>query len=272
MSMVNLVLLAENRLSLPAEDRVTALRVGFFVQFLMIVAWALAFVHAPGISPDAPLSMLGAMGGLHLAVVAIFTVTEDLTVSRRVFLQNQSSARWRGPIAIFRPGGGRGAAYVLAQMGILLIVGRIITPKPSDLRWLMAICGYICFFTGVVVCGVRRVAPERAKAKHLRVGSVLFLAAVMLLADLVSYMVTPSKLFTVDYSARHVFNPFRTLSNWPAAEANGWDLLALGLGIIGFALYAVLIQMGRGATRPESESSGTPVVQTAESVNGTPSN
>ena len=43
-TMVNLVLLAENRLSLPTENRVTPLRVGFLVQFLLIVAWTLV-VH-----------------------------------------------------------------------------------------------------------------------------------------------------------------------------------------------------------------------------------
>src|SRR5688572_22515281 len=36
-SMTNLILLAENRLSLPIEDRATALRVGFFVQYLLIL-------------------------------------------------------------------------------------------------------------------------------------------------------------------------------------------------------------------------------------------
>ena len=36
-SMANLVLLAENRLSLPIEDRSTALRVGFFIQYLLIL-------------------------------------------------------------------------------------------------------------------------------------------------------------------------------------------------------------------------------------------
>src|SRR6185295_11719435 len=39
-SMVNLILLAENRLLLPTEDRSTALRIGFFVQFLLIIGVA----------------------------------------------------------------------------------------------------------------------------------------------------------------------------------------------------------------------------------------
>src|SRR4029453_8509820 len=43
-TMMNLVLLAENRLALPTEDRVTPLRVGFLVQFLAIVGFALRFV------------------------------------------------------------------------------------------------------------------------------------------------------------------------------------------------------------------------------------
>ena len=42
--MVNLVLLAENRLSLPTENRVTPLRLGFLAQFLLIAAWTLSFI------------------------------------------------------------------------------------------------------------------------------------------------------------------------------------------------------------------------------------
>ena len=44
-TMINLVLLAENRLTLPTENRVTRLRAGFFVQFLLIIGWMLTFIN-----------------------------------------------------------------------------------------------------------------------------------------------------------------------------------------------------------------------------------
>ena len=86
-TMVNLVLLAENRLSLPSEDRVTALRVGFLLQFLLIAAWTLSFDGGSLAARSNAAQALGVLGGLHLAVVAMFTVTEDLVLSRRVRLR-----------------------------------------------------------------------------------------------------------------------------------------------------------------------------------------
>jgi hypothetical protein len=44
-TLVNLVLLAENRLLLPGEERATAVRVGFLLQFLLLLAWTLAFLN-----------------------------------------------------------------------------------------------------------------------------------------------------------------------------------------------------------------------------------
>ena len=43
-SLVNLVLLAENRLASPTGDGVTPLRLGLLAQFLLIVGWALTRV------------------------------------------------------------------------------------------------------------------------------------------------------------------------------------------------------------------------------------
>ena len=81
-TMINLVLLAENRLSLPSEDRTSAVRLGLFAQFLMTAGWILSFINQmPRVSSDA-VETLGVLGGLHLALVALFAVTEDLVVSQ----------------------------------------------------------------------------------------------------------------------------------------------------------------------------------------------
>ncbi|HYR84039.1 MAG TPA: hypothetical protein VE422_08180 [Terriglobia bacterium] len=245
MTLANLVLLAENRLSLPTEDRTTALRVGFFAQFLLIVA--VAATHAGSLGATTEKSpILGVVGGLHLALVATFAVTEDLALSRRVVGQNKSSSRWRRLLVMFNPGGGRGAAYVLAQMVLLLAVSRAFAPTPERFRWLLAICSYICFFTGVPTCIVRLLAPARARAAYLRVGVFLFFPLMMIFSELFSYLRTPSRFFDpAGYSVYEVLDPFRTLANWPMVEKNEWYFLPLGLGLIGLASYLTLIQMGR---------------------------
>ncbi len=244
-TLANLVLLAENRLSLPTEDRTTALRVGFFVQFLVIVAVAATHAGPLGTTTETN-AIMGVIGGLHLALVATFAVTEDLALSRRVLQQNKSSAGWRRLLVMFRPGGGRGAAYVLAQMALLLAISLAFAPTPEQFRWLLAICSYICFFTGVLTCLVRLLAPARARAAYLRVGVFLFIPVTRLFADLFSYLWTPTSFFdAAAYSVYHVLDPFRTLASWPIVEKNGWHFMVLGLGLIGLVSYLVLIQMGR---------------------------
>ena len=77
-----------------------------------------AYQRAPG-TESAAIAFFGMIGGVHLAAVAMFTVTEDLIVPRRALLQMQRPSRWRWLLAV-RPGGGRGAAYVLANMAVFL--------------------------------------------------------------------------------------------------------------------------------------------------------
>src|SRR4030095_3273232 len=102
--MTNLVLLAENRLSLAIEDRSTALRVGFFVQFLLILTCIVGppAAKAPGYTASEAIGALGALGGIHLSVTAIFAITEDMVLSRRVFRRVRKSLAkpW---LEIFRP-------------------------------------------------------------------------------------------------------------------------------------------------------------------------
>jgi hypothetical protein len=250
-SMTNLVLLAENRLSLPIEDRSTALRVGFFVQFLLILACAVAPVlaaagSAPGYLPtpaSAAVERIGVFCGLQLAITAIFAVTEDMAVSRRVLRRIQWSLK-RPWFAIFRPGGGRGAAWILVQMIIFLGVGAALSTE-SEFTGLLAICGYICFFTGLPTVVLRRVLQSRTRATHLRVGILLFFPVVGLAADFFHYFLRPSRVFGGTYSAYHILNPFRTLMNWPQVLAEGWYWGIMAMGLIGLLSYLVLIRMGQ---------------------------
>jgi hypothetical protein len=246
-SMANLVLLAESRLSLPTENRVTPLRLGFLVQFLLIVGWTVSFLGEPPPSRYAALDALGVFGGLHLAIVAMFTVTEDLIVPRRALLAAAGS-RWQWLLAMFRPGGGRGAIYVLAQMAILLVAAWLLQPTWLQFRWFLAACGYICVFTGVPVFAFRYLRPERSASLQLRVAVLLLLPLAMTLPDIIHYVVWRPDVLSLSFSARHLLNPIRALANWPLVEARAWLPLPFALGAVGLLTYAALIHLGASVT------------------------
>ncbi len=208
-SMMNFVLLAENRLSLPTENRVTPLRVGFAVQFLLLVAWMLSFIGEPGNTRFSAAEALGVLGGVHLAVVAMFTVTEDLILPRRVLVRMQARSPMAPPDGDFSPGGGRGALYVLAQMAILLLAVWLLRPASDGMRWFLAICGYICFFTGVPVAAFRLARPAQAASFHLRVVVLVLLPVAMLLPDILYYMLWRPEVFDLSFGTRHLISPFR---------------------------------------------------------------
>ena len=244
MTMVNLVLLAENRLSLPTENRVTALRIGFFAQILLISGWFLTYINEPPGTESAAIALFGVVGGAHLAAVAMFTVTEDLIVPRRARLQMQRPSRWRWLLAMFGPGGGRGAAYVLAQMAVFLAAALLFDPPAMQLRWLVAICAYICLFTGVPTLAFRLARPGHPASLLLRAGLLLVLSLSLLLPDLIYYVLWQSDTLGFSYAARHLINPFRTLANWESVEKNGWLWIPTLFGLIGLTTYWLLIQMG----------------------------
>jgi hypothetical protein len=248
MTMANLVLLAENRLSLPTENRVTALRIGFLAQFLLIVGWFLTFINEPPGTRLPAIPAFGAFGGVHMAVVAMFTVTEDLIVPRRALLQMHRPSRWRWVLAMFRPGGGRGAAYVLVQMAIFLAAAWLFEPPADFLRWSLAMCGYICLFTGVPTLAFRLARPAHPASLLLRAGLLLVLSLSLLLPDLIYSVLWQPDTLGFNYGARHLINPFRTLANWGTVEANGWLWIPTLFGLIGLTTYWLLIQMGRRMT------------------------
>jgi hypothetical protein len=240
----NLVLLAENRLSLPTENRTTALRLGFFVQFFLILGWqtlpTTPSVVGASTTPSDFVTELGVLAGIHLALVSLFTVTEDLDVSRRALIQTKASRLW-----LLRPGGGRGAAYILLQMTMLLLVAWFLAPSTADFRWVLAICSYICFFTGVPAYVGRMFAPARMTTAHLRAATFLFFPFVMLMSEVFFYFFGWSG--GGDFSVYHIVNPLRALSNWSIVEQNHWYSFAFGLGVAGVIAYLMLIRRGESA-------------------------
>jgi hypothetical protein len=245
MSMVNLVLLAENRLALPSENRITPLRVGFLAQFLLIAIWTLPFNNVA--NRYAATEVLAGLGGVHLAVVAIFTLTEDLVLPRRVLLKMQGRPAWRRLFAMFLPGGGRAALYVLAQMALLLGTAWLLQATWDMLFWILAVCGYICFFTGAPVAAFRLMRPSHAASFRLRIAVLVLLVIVMLLPDIFSYMWQPAG-FDISYSARHLLNPFRTLANLRLVEERYGFSIPIAVGLTGLLSYVFLIHVGMRMT------------------------
>jgi hypothetical protein len=149
---------------------------------------------------------------------------------------------------MFQPGGGRGAIYVLVQMALLLAVAWLLRPTWPSLRWFLALCGYICFFTGAPALALRLVLPARVASFQLRVAVLALLPAALVLPDIIYYVLWQPAVFDLKYSARHLLNPIRTLANWTAVEANGWLELPLMWGVTGLLAYLGLIRMGMRMT------------------------
>ncbi|HEY0874317.1 MAG TPA: hypothetical protein VGD94_12660 [Vicinamibacterales bacterium] len=269
-TMINLVLLAENRLTLPTENRVTRLRAGFFVQFLLIIGWMLTFINeTPNLKSNA-VEGLVILGGLHLTLVAIFTVSEDLVVPRRVLQQLGRTKGWSWLAALFMPGGGRGATYVLAQMGLLFLTAWVLDASWQALRQLVTMCGYICFFTGVPALAWRVVEPEREGALRVRLSILMLAFASTVLPDLVHYVFVQPDVLDLSYGARHVVNPFRTMANWRVVEVAEWFTIPFALGVAGLIAYVILIYHGMRVTQgPVSVSplGTTPAAEEAGSAN-----
>ena len=250
---VNFVLLAESRLAVPTQNTVTSLRVGFLAQFLLIVAWALSYITATSVARYGAAEGLAVLGGLHLAIVALFAVTDDLTVPRRALAEMRRGSRWDWFLFFVRPGAGRAAAYVLAQMALLVLVASWLdtTRGLNDVRWRLALCAYICFFSGFPVYVWRRLRPQRGTPFHLRIAVLVIVALVLVMPDVFYYVVGQPEVFNVDFGRRHLLNPFRTLANWNEVETAGWLFMPALVGAAGLLSYAGLIRMGR--LRPTAE-------------------
>jgi hypothetical protein len=243
-SLVNLVLLAENRLSSPTGDAVTPLRQGLLAQFLLIVGWALTYIGDSSAIRLSTGRALMSAGTVHLAVVAYFAVTEDFAVARRIWRRMNVATRWRWLLATFGPGGGRAAAYVLVQMCALGAALALLEPPAEHLRWVAAACGYICFFTGVPILLFRKLAPAHDTQIRRRVAVLLTVAAALVLPDIIDYALWQDNVLNVAFSLRHLINPFRALANWSVIEMNGWLVVPAFIGLIGVLSWMKLIQEG----------------------------
>ena len=242
LSLVNLVLLAENRLSSPIENKATALRIGFFVQFLAIIGGFTAVSYFTAVrNAVEPMAVFGL---LHLAIVAAFTVTEDFAVSRRVERRIQAPSRVSWLWTVLWPGGGRGAAYVLVQMGLLVLA--VWNLSLREVGWVVAACGYICFFTGAPAVLLRRVRP-RISAFRIRVAILVLLSASLVIPDVLYYLMADS--FDFVYSTRHLINPLRTIANWPFVEFRSLYLMPTLVGVTGVLTYARLMAMNYRTSR-----------------------
>jgi hypothetical protein len=252
-TLVNLVLLAENRLSSPVDDKATALRVGFLAQFVTIIVafWAVAYFGPP--TPANVAEPIAVLCSLHLAVVAAFVVTEDFPLSRRVRLRMRAASRfWRPLDLMLRPGGARGAVYVLMQMVALVAV--IAWLSSSDVSWVVAACAYIVFFTGVPTALLRRLRPG-ISAFQLRVAILVLGSASLVLPDVLYYLIARPETFSLSYGARHLLNPFRTLLNWPVVESRDWTFVPQILGSVGLLAYITLIDLSSRTRRDPPPSS-----------------
>ena len=144
---------------------------------------------------------------------------------------------------MFLPGGGRGAIYMLVQMALLLAAAWLLDPIWPNVRWFLAVCGYICFFTGVPAVVLRLVWPGPTSFQ-LRVAVLLLVPLALLLPDLIYYVLWQPAVFNLSYSARHLINPFRTLANWGLVETKHGFSIPVMLSLTGLLAYATLIHLG----------------------------
>jgi hypothetical protein len=245
-TLVNFVLLAENRLALASEDTVTPLRLGFFVQFVLLLLWGVVLwytTYRPGTAPQ-----LGAVAGIHLAAVAAFVLTEGLAVPRRVLQRMRTAPGAHRLLALFGPGAGRGATYVLVQMLLFAIAWAAFDPPGLAWRRLLATCGYICFFTAAPVLAFRHYAPARVTPLKLRVAVLCTVAAAMVLPDVLHYVILRPETLDLSYASRHLVNPWRTIAAWDQVEANAWTTVPGLMGLAGLLAYVQVIRLGAKAT------------------------
>jgi hypothetical protein len=173
-----------------------------------------------------------------------------MDLSRRIRQQNRAATGWDRYLVIFRPGGAWGAIYVLAQMALFLAVGAFFLKTSStEFSWLVAICAYICCFSGLPTWIGRMMVKRHFQPFHLRAGILLLVPVASLLPDFLVYLVTGD--FGGIYSSRHVLDPFRTLNAWREPLTAPWHFLSFGLGLVGLATYLMLIRMGQRALKPQ---------------------
>ena len=256
-TLVNLVLLAVNRLSLPTEDSVTPLRLGLLAQLLLFVGWAISFLFEPPHIAEGVGVMLYRIGLIHLAAVAVVAVTERPAVPRRAVLRMQPRSLSGWLTSVFGPGGGRGPLTVFLQLSILVGALTLFPIDPSDRRRILAAFGYLCFFVAVPTLAFRLAFPKYASPARLGIAMLLTLAAAMALPDLLHYLVFQPDLLSLEFSYRQLLNPIQTIGNWRLVERHGWGLIPSTIGIFGVLALIALVPTGARLAAEEASVGAT---------------
>jgi hypothetical protein len=265
MTMTNLVLLAESRLTLPTENRVSALRVGLLAQFLLIVAHALVSRFGPGYVASSTLQAFTFVGALHLALVAAFAVTEGTGASNPRVAMPPWLRRWPFLSAVFGPGAGRAALYVLLQMWVFMGTGGALGASNSEMKLLAALCGTICLLTGLPALVVHRLSSRGLGTLHARGFMLLLLMFSLVLPDLVYYVFWRPEYLSLQFGARHLFSPVLPLLDWDSVHAKGWQAIPLTWSALGVATYLYMIAVAKASEERVQAVSAVPVY---EAVNG----
>lgn len=150
---------------------------------------------------------------------------------------------------MFLPGGGRGAVYVLAQMALLAIAAWLLDAREASVPYVLVMCGYICFYTGVPAAALRLWRPFAPASFLLRIAVVVLLALALLLPDIVVYMWAPSA-FDGDFHTRHLINPIRTLGYWSHVNDLYGLAIPASMGLLGLFAYVALFFTGMRMTVP----------------------
>ena len=257
--LVNLVLLAVNRLSLPTDDSVTFLRIGFLVQLLVLVGWSVVYLFDPGPAPRVAGGALAVLGGLHLMALTAFAATESPAVPRRALLQ-MNAASFRGRLVrLFGPGGGRGPANVLLHLAILAGALAFFPIDADDRRHALASYGYLCFIVAIPTVAFRWLMPDRATPLRLRVAILVVLAVLTALPDLLHYLIWQPELLDLGYSRRHLMSPLQTIANWRVVERAGWVNYVFAIGLTGLVALIALVPTGMREAQDSSIDPHQPV-------------
>jgi len=247
--LVNLVLLAVNRLSLPTDDSVTYLRIGFLAQLLVLAGWSLVYLFDPVPAPRVAGGALAVLGGLHLLAFTPFAATESPVIPRRAQLAMQAASLRGRLVRLFGPGGGRGPANVLLHLTILAATLAFFPIDADDRRHAFAAYGYLCFIVAIPTVAFRWLMPERATPTRLRVAVLVVLAVLTALPDLLHYLIWQPEVLDLGYNRRHLLSPLQTVFNWRIVERSGWAQYAMAIGLTGIVAMLALVPTGMREAR-----------------------
>jgi hypothetical protein len=241
-TLTNIVLLAESRLALPTEDRVPVLRIGFLVQFVVLILWMLTLSLASGLTANDVSEALLAFGSVHLVLVALFGVTDGLAGAPPAPALPGPLKRWPWLEAVLGAGTSRAVVYVALQMVLFVAVGSYLRDwGASDTRLFIAICGIILVYTGVPTLIVHYARRGDMGPLHARGIALLLLAVSMLLPDTLYYMLWSSdQPFSAVFGWRHLFSPARIPFNWVWIEQRGLEFAPMVWAFLGAVSYVAL--------------------------------